>query len=277
MHYFPGFIIWDVSPNVFSFMEIPRWYGLCWAVGIALGFTVMRHIYQTEKRPVEAVEELGLYLILGTILGARIGHIVFYDPVHYWQNPIEILPISMHPTFHFTGLSGLASHGGGIGLILSSFFYARKYKVSFLWLLDRIAIIVPLCGALIRFGNLMNSEMAGIPTDVPWAFIFARIDPVPRHPAQLYESIYCALLFIFTYFIWRRKRDFLPEGMIFSVFITVLFSFRFIDEFFKINQESFENDLLLNMGQILSTPYIIGGLIGINLLSKKRILQTKHN
>ena len=255
------FIIWNVRPTVFESSEIPRWYGICWAVGIGLSMLIMRHIYKTEKRSLGEIDRLTIYLIVGTILGARLGHILFYDPVYYWQNPMEILPISFSPTFHITGLAGLASHGGAIGLIIAILLYSRKSGTNFFWLIDRIAIIAALSGAFIRFGNLMNSEMIGVPTSVPWAFIFTRVDSIPRHPAQLYESIYCFILFIITYQLWSKKRAQIPNGLIFSIFITILFSLRFVDEFFKINQEFFEDQLLINMGQILSIPFIIAGVI----------------
>jgi phosphatidylglycerol:prolipoprotein diacylglycerol transferase len=256
-----NYIIWNVRPEVFSWIDVPRWYGVCWAIGVLLSMTVARYIFNTEKRPDDEIDQLTLYLMIGTLIGARLGHILFYDPIHYWHHPIEILPISLNPSLHFTGLAGLASHGGGIGLITAAFIYAKRKSLDLFWLLDRIAIVVPLCGAFIRLGNLMNSEMIGIPSNMPWAFIFTNIDDVPRHPAQLYEAIYCGILFALMFFLWWHKRNLWQNGILFGVMITILFSLRFLDEFFKVNQESFEDSMVLNMGQILSLPFILIGLI----------------
>lgn len=256
-----SFIVWNVRTNVFPGLEIPKWYGLCWSLGIFLGYRVMRYIYKREGKPVEQLDILTTYVIIGTLIGARLGHILFYDPVYYWHHPIEILPIRLSPHFEFTGLSGLASHGGGIGIFLSIYLYCRKYKESYLWILDRMTIIVALVGAFVRFGNLMNSEMIGIPTNVPWAFIFTNVDSIPRHPAQLYESIFCIILFVFMFLFWQEKSTKIHDGFLLGVFMIMLFSFRFVDEYFKINQESFESELLINMGQILSIPFILIGVL----------------
>ncbi|GLU51801.1 prolipoprotein diacylglyceryl transferase [Dyadobacter frigoris] len=221
----------------------------------------MLYIYKKNGKPAEKLDILTTYVIIGTLLGARFGHILFYDPIYYWHHPIEILPIRLSPHFEFTGLSGLASHGGGIGIFLSIYLYCRKYKESYIWILDRITIIVALVGAFVRFGNLMNSEMIGIPTNVPWAFIFTNVDTIPRHPAQLYESIFCLFLFTLMFSIWKIKGDKIHDGFLLGVFLILLFSFRFIDEYFKIDQESFESVLLINMGQILSIPFILAGVL----------------
>jgi phosphatidylglycerol:prolipoprotein diacylglycerol transferase len=256
-----SFILWHVNPNVFPNLAIPKWYGLCWAAGIFLAHQVMIYIYNKEKKSLNQLDILATYMIIGTLLGARFGHIIFYDPMYYWHHPIEILPIRLSPNVAFTGLAGLASHGGGVGIFLSILLYCRKYKENYLKTLDRVTIAVALTGAFIRFGNLLNSEMIGIPTHVPWAFIFTSTDNIPRHPAQLYESVFCFFLFIFLFSIWKRKGDKVRDGFLLGVFLTMLFSFRFFDEFLKINQESFENDLLINMGQILSIPFIVVGIV----------------
>jgi phosphatidylglycerol:prolipoprotein diacylglycerol transferase len=256
-----NYIVWSVRPEVFSWSDIPRWYGIFWAMGVFLSISVSQYIFKTEKREPGEIEDLTLYLITGTLIGARLGHVLFYDPLHYWQHPIEILPVSLNPSFHFTGLEGLASHGGGLGLITAAFIFARRKKVDFLWLLDRIAVVVPLCGAFIRLGNLMNSEMIGVPSDMPWAFVFTHIDNIPRHPAQLYEAIYCGLLFWLVFHLWRSKHGKWKNGILFGLMISILFSLRFLDEFFKENQVNFEDGMLLNMGQLLSIPFVVAGLI----------------
>lgn len=255
-----SYILWHIRPEVFPGLAIPRWYGLCWAAGIWLSVYVMHRIFKADDRPAEEVDKLTLYLIIGTLAGARLGHVLFYDPVYYWHNPVEILPVSLHPTLHFTGFAGLASHGGGLGVLLAAYLFACKYRISYLWLLDRLAIIAPLCGAFIRLGNLVNSEMVGTPTDVPWAFIFPAVDALPRHPAQLYEAIYCIILFVLAYQFWKHRRHSWQQGTLTGLFLLILFTLRFIDEFVKVNQEAFEDGMWLNMGQLLSLPYILAGL-----------------
>jgi phosphatidylglycerol:prolipoprotein diacylglycerol transferase len=256
-----NYIIWNISPEVFPGLEVPRWYGVFWATGVLLSITVGRFIFKAEKRPADEVDKLSIYLIIGVIIGARLGHVLFYDPTYYWQHPIDILPISFNPSFHFTGLAGMASHGGGLGLLVAAYVFSRKSAIPFRWLLDRIAIVVPLCGSFIRLGNLMNSEMIGIPTDVPWAFVFMQVDGIPRHPAQLYEALYCLVLFAIAFYLWHCKRNEWQNGALAGLVVTVLFSLRFLDEFVKVNQESFEEGMPLNMGQILSIPFILIGLV----------------
>jgi len=255
-----SFIFWEVRSNVFPGFEVPKWYGLCWALGIFLGYQVMVYIYKKEHKSLNQLDKLTTYIIAGTLIGARLGHIIFYNPVYYLHHPVEILPIRLSPHFEFTGLAGLASHGGGIGISLSIYFYSKKYYENYLQILDRITIVVALTGAFIRFGNLMNSEMIGIPTNVPWAFIFSSVDKIPRHPAQLYESIFCLFLFVLMFSVWKIKANKLPDGFLLGIFLILLFSFRFFDEFFKVDQESFESNLLINMGQILSIPFILFGI-----------------
>lgn len=259
------YILWDVRSNVFPGLEIPKWYGLCWALGIFLGYQFMLYIYKKEGKSVEKLDILTTYIIIGTILGARLGHILFYDPIYYWHHLIEILPIRLSPHFEFIGLAGLASHGGGIGIFLSIYLYCRKYKENYLWILDRMTIIAALVGSFVRFGNLMNSEIIGIPTKMPWGFIFTSVDAIPRHPAQLYESVFCLFLFVVMFIIWKLKVTKIHNGFLSGIFLMLLFTFRFIDEYFKIDQESFESELIINMGQILSIPFILIGMLLIYL------------
>jgi prolipoprotein diacylglyceryl transferase len=160
---------------------------------------------------------------------------------------------------------GLASHGGAIGILTAIYLYCRKFKFGFLWLMDRLVIVVCFTGACIRVGNLMNSEILGIVTDVPWAFQFIQAYPRelsldPRHPAQLYEAIYCLIIMAIIFPIWKKKKAQLKEGFLFGLFMVLLFTLRFLDEFLKINQEQFEDSMALNMGQILSIPFVIAGI-----------------
>ena len=249
------FITWGVNPDIFEIpgIEHPvRWYGLSWAMAFYFSQLVMYHIYRIEQRSRQEVDRLTIYMVVASLVGARLGHVLFYDPLDYLAEPWRILAV-------WEG--GLASHGGAIGVLIALFFFARRTNVAYLWIVDRLVIVSALCGAFIRFGNLMNSEMVGTPTSLPWAFVFSRIDDVPRHPAQLYESLYCLLLFVGLFYLWARYRTQLPMGALTGFFLVTLFTLRFVDEFFKINQVSFEDDMLLNMGQLLSIPFVFAGVL----------------
>jgi prolipoprotein diacylglyceryl transferase len=226
-----------------------------------LGYQVMRKIYKHEHLSQDDLDKLTPYVALGAIIGARFGHIVFYDPAYYLENPIEILPIQTEPAFQFTGLAGLASHGGVMGVLFALYLYSRKYKKDFLWTLDRLTIAGSLLGGFIRLGNLMNSEMIGTPTQVPWAFVFSRIDQVPRHPAQLYEALFYLAFFSILFLLWKSKKVESQKGFLFGLGVSSIFAQRFLMEFLKENQVTFEENLLLNMGQILSLPLIAIGIL----------------
>ncbi|ARS34088.1 prolipoprotein diacylglyceryl transferase [Pontibacter actiniarum] len=250
-----NYILWNVDPDIFSIGPLTiRWYGLLFALGFVFGQRILTKIYVAEGRTEGDVDVITLYMIIGTVIGARLGHTLFYAPDYYLSNPIEILKI-------WEG--GLASHGATIGILFALWLFSRKQKFDYMWVLDRIVIVVALGGALIRMGNLMNSEIIGRPTDVPWAFEFVRLGEnpvVPRHPTQLYESLSVFALFVLLYWLWSKYKSALPKGLLFGIFVTALFTFRFLVEFLKENQEAFEDNLTLNMGQILSIPLIIAGL-----------------
>jgi len=257
------YIHWNPSPEIFTIPIIHwpvRWYGLMWALSFILSHFILSRVYKTEGRKIEDLDNLTLYVMLGTIIGARLGHCLFYDPVYYLTHPLDILKI-------YEG--GLASHGGAIGILLSIWLYVKKTKENIWWLLDRIVLVVPLAGMLIRIGNLMNSEIIGKPTHLPFAFIFESVDNIPRHPSQLYEAIYVGILFIVFIYLWKNKRNEVAPGFMFGLFCVVLFTFRFLIEFLKENQEAFEDQLPLNMGQILSIPFILMGLYIIITRRKK--------
>ncbi len=377
-----NFIIWTGSPELFSFDspigEISlRWYGILFALGFLLSQQLLYFIHRREGKPDSDVETLTIYMIVATIIGARLGHVIFYQPEIIWQDPLGvILPFEFSPNFRFTGLQGLASHGAAIGILFALWLYSRqKVKVlaedgktvlrterrpnqNYLQVLDRIVILVALTGCLIRLGNFFNSEILGKPTDLPIGIVFAqqahravmgdrsrssnpveaatiKADPegvagggkvpllllvlfkpgyteqevpyfmngdlqerlyyspesvegpkgfglryttirdeqsnqvlarvilngIRRHPAQLYESISCLILFAFLFALWNKYRINLPEGRIFGWFLVILWSLRFAYEFLKENQVSFEDKLPLNMGQLLSIPLIIIGIL----------------
>jgi phosphatidylglycerol---prolipoprotein diacylglyceryl transferase len=263
---FDLFIEWDPRPEIFTIPGIDwpvRWYGLMWALAFISSHFIMNRVYKAEGRTDKQLDTLTLYIIIGTILGARLGHCLFYGPWFdetlengaviegYLSHPLNMLKV-------YEG--GLASHGGAIGIITAMLLYCRKTKESWLWLFDRLIIVVPLAGACIRIGNLINSEIIGTVTSVPWAFIFVQEDAMPRHPAQLYEAVYCVFLFILMYWLWKNKREKFGAGFMFGLFCVLLFAERFLDEFVKENQVEFENHNLLNMGQVLSIPFILVGI-----------------
>lgn len=246
-------IWWQVSPEIVKLGPFSlRWYGLLFALAFVLGYLILTKVYKKERKPLEDLEKLSIYVILGTVIGARLGHCFFYDPAYYLTNPVEILKVWK---------GGLASHGASIGILAALYLFSKKKKgQSMIWILDRLVIVVALGGALIRLGNLFNSEIIGKATDLPWAFIFVRVDEIPRHPTQLYESLFYFLSFIILYWIYNKKSFSLKPGFMFGLFLILIFGFRFFVEFLKENQSAFESALPINMGQILSIPFILLGL-----------------
>lgn len=246
-------IRWDVSPEIVQIGPFSlRWYGLLFALSFLIGLQLMRWIYGREKKPVADVEQLFIYVLIGTTVGARLGHCLFYDPVYYLSNPLEILKIWR---------GGLASHGAAVGILTALWLYARSRKGQpFLWVVDRVVITVALAGCFIRLGNLFNSEILGTATDLPWAFIFVSEDNVPRHPVQLYESIAYLLIFIglFTYYRWLGGN--IPHGLFLGLFLASIFGFRFFAEFVKERQAAYGMGFPLSVGQLLSIPAVAAGL-----------------
>ncbi|MCC9017628.1 MULTISPECIES: prolipoprotein diacylglyceryl transferase [Flavobacterium] len=271
-----GILNWDADPVIFWITDsFPlKYYGAFFACGLLLGYAIVRNIYKKENLSLDNLDSLLVYVIVGTILGARLGHCFFYEPSYFLQHPIEILlPIQkVAGVYKFVGYQGLASHGGSIGVLIAMVLYCRKYKVKFLWLLDKMAIGVPVTGAFIRFGNFMNSEIYGKPTNGNWGVVFQRDDLIPRHPTQLYEAFAYLLIFVILLMMYKSEKIRKTDGLIFGYFLMLLFLARFIIEFFKENQEAFENSMLINMGQILSIPFILIGLGLIVWKSKKNVL-----
>jgi prolipoprotein diacylglyceryl transferase len=274
---FLDLISWDPSPEIFTIPGINwpvRWYGLMWAMAFIVSHFFMNRVFKAEGRTEKDLDSLTLYIILGTVIGARLGHCLFYGPWfdEFSSNGILINegylshPLNMLKVYE----GGLASHGGAIGIVIAMILYCRKMKESWLWLFDRLVIVVPLAATFIRIGNLINSEIIGTVTNVPWAFVFRQEDDLPRHPAQLYEAVFCFFLFILMYQLWKNKRHSFGPGFMFGLMCVLLFTERIVDEFFKENQASFENDLPLNMGQLLSIPFI---LIGIYMMIRSRKLE----
>lgn len=247
---------WNVNPEIFriGFFAL-RWYSLLFMISFIVGVYLFNRFFRIEGKPAEDVDHLLMYMLFSTIIGARLGHCLFYDPAYYLSNPVKILMV-------WEG--GLASHGAAIGIPIGAWLYSRKRpEQPFLWLIDRIVIAVAISGFFIRLGNFFNSEIIGAPTDAPWAVIFDRVDQIPRHPSQLYESLAYLGIFIILLLIYNKKREKTEHGLLLGLFLILTFTFRFFVEFVKADQSAFEAGMVLNMGQILSIPAV---LIGAGLL-----------
>ena len=293
-------INWNPNPELFDlFGHVPvRYYGLLWVIGIACSYFVVRYQYKDKKIGDDKFEPLFFYCFFGILIGARLGHCLFYQPEYYLHHFWEmILPIQFLPDggWKWTGYAGLASHGGTLGLIIALWMYCRKTKMHYMDVLDMIAVATPVTACCIRLANLMNSEIIGKPADVPWAFVFERVDMLPRHPAQLYEAIAYFIFFLGMVYLYRRgqkqqenklETDFsttkakstavqtgatLPyhRGFFFGLCLTEIFVFRFFIEFLKEDQVDFESAMTLNMGQWLSIPFILIGVYFMCFHGKK--------
>lgn len=263
-------IYWNINPEIFRIGGFAlRYYSIMFAMAFYFSYLVLSKIYIKENVSISLLKKLAIFVFVGTLAGARLGHTLFYEFGYYKDHLLEmILPFRMYSNgeFEFTGYQGLASHGGAIGIIFAVAWYCRKYKQSFLWILDRLVIVVPLSAFFIRIGNLFNSEIIGKPTNASWAFIFERVDMIPRHPAQLYEAILYLFIFIILSYLYQNNVPNFKEGFLLGCFFAMLFTVRFFIEFVKEKQEAFENTLPINMGQILSIPFI---MIGVYLIVSK--------
>lgn len=272
MNHLLATINWNPNPELLKVFGISiRYYGLLWAVGIFLAYLVVHYQFRDKKIGEDKFEPLFFYCFFGIVLGARLGHCLFYQPDYYLSHPVEmLLPIKFLPGggWKFTGYEGLASHGGTIGLIIALWLYVRKTKLNYIDVLDMIAVATPITACFIRLANLMNSEIIGKATDVPWAFVFEREDMIPRHPAQLYEAIAYFCFFLITMYLYKNYSKKVHRGFFFGLCLTLIFTFRFFIEFLKENQVNFEDGMTLNMGQWLSIPFIIIGVTSI-LLGKR--------
>jgi prolipoprotein diacylglyceryl transferase len=260
-------IPWDVNPEIFRIGSFAvRWYGLLFASSFLFGYVIMNRIFKNENLGEAVLDRLTIYMAIGVIIGARLGHCLFYEPGYYLRHPLEIILI-------YKG--GLASHGAAIGILTAVWFFARKEKKDYLWVLDRIAIVVALSGFLIRMGNLMNSEIYGIETTVPWGFVFLRNHEVaPKHPTQIYEGLAYLMIFFLLFRIYWSKKGEHYQGLLISLATTLIFIARFFIEFLKEDQVAFEATMKLNMGQLLSIPFILLGIGGIywSLKTKKKAI-----
>ncbi len=262
------YIDWNPSIEAFHIGSFAmRWYALCWLIGLLSAYFIVRRLYNEQKIKSELFEPLFIYCFVGILIGARLGHCLFYEPDYFLSSGKHIvemlLPIRFleYGGWKFTGYAGLASHGGTLGLMIALWLYVRRSKLPIWQVLDNIAIATPVTACFIRLGNLMNSEIIGKVTDVPWAFVFEQVDMQPRHPGQLYEAIAYAILFFIGWYIYRKKPQKVGTGFFFGLCLTYIFTARFFIEYTKEVQEAFEASLPLDMGQILSIPFIIIGIL----------------
>lgn len=246
-------IPWNVNPEIFRIGNFAvRWYGLLFASGFVFGYYIMRRIFKNEGLGDATLDRLTVYMAIGTIVGARLGHCFFYEPEYYLAHPLEILKV-----WH----GGLASHGAAIGILLALWLFVRKEKKPFIWIIDRVVIVVALAGVLIRLGNLMNSEIYGVETTLPWGFVFLRNgENAPKHPTQIYEALAYLITFGILMRIYWKNMGKQKPGLLFGLFLIFVFGSRFFVEYIKEDQVAFEAGMKLNMGQWLSIPLVVAGI-----------------
>jgi len=258
----PLSINWNLNPEIFPLGPFSvRWYGLLFAAAIYLGFVIIEKMFKKEGHNQVIIDRLAFYTVVGLILGARLGHCFFYEPEFYLAHPLEILKI-----WH----GGLASHGAAIGIITALILFSKKSKLNFFYVLDRIVVVVALGGFFVRMGNLMNSEIYGIVTDLPWGFVFLQNhETLPKHPTQIYEALAYLFIFIFLFKLYKKGVGKMANGNLFGWFLILVFGVRFFVEFIKNDQVAFEQTMALNMGQWLSIPFVLIGL-GILLYNNSK-------
>lgn len=263
-------IHWSADPVIFHIGSFGlRWYSLLFAVGFISAYFILLKMFRREGVNPSYLDKLTIYCFIALLVGLRFGHCIFYEWSYYKDHLLEIvLPWNLE-TGKFTGYQGLASHGGAIGILLGLWLYCYKTKVNPVWILDRLVIVIPLVGACVRCGNLMNSEIYGVETSLPWGFIYERNhETVPKHPTQLYEALSYLIIFASLLIYYVRKKGKIRPGMSFGIFLTALFGIRFLIEFIKQDQVAFEQGMTLNMGQLLSIPFILAGIVFIVLSVK---------
>ena len=274
-------VVWNPELELFRLFGLPvRYYSLMWCIGLVAAYFLVRKFFKDRKISDDTFEPLFVYCFLGILIGARLGHCIFYQPDYYlssFEHIIEmLLPIAFTPNgVKMVGYAGLASHGGTIGIFIAIYLYCRKYKVKLLEVVDMICVATPFTAGCIRIGNLMNSEIVGKATGTDWGFIFAALgEDFPRHPAQLYEAIAYFIIFIISILIYKKHKDMVGSGFYFGFCLATIFTFRFFVEFCKEVQVDFEEGMALDMGQILSIPFILIGAYliyrGIKLKKKKQ-------
>lgn len=268
------YINWNIDPEIFRIGGFAlRYYSILFMLAFVFSYWFLYEIFKLEKVSTDILSPLLIYVFLGTLIGARLGHTLIYEFDYYRHHLLEIIlpfQINSRGAYEWTGYQGIASHGAAVGILVSLGLYSKKYKLSFLWVLDRLVIVVALSAFFIRLGNLFNSEIIGNPTELNWAFIFERVDTIPRHPAQLYEAILYLTAFFALWVLYNKQSKLFQNGYLFGYSLIILFTIRFFVEFLKADQEAFESEWLLNLGQLLSIPFILLGIIMVVLKSKPR-------
>jgi len=266
-------IHWDPSIGIDLGFITLRYYSMMFLIAFAGGYYIMKNVFKAENANQEALDKVLIYTIVGTLLGARLGHVIFYQAELFLQDPLSVfLPFQFVPEFKFTGFRGLASHGAAIGIFIAMVLYSRKVvKRHVLWVLDRIVLPVSFGGVFVRIGNFLNSEIVGKPTNSDFGVVFVQLgEDFPRHPAQLYESVGYLILFIILFLVyWQTKRS-QTRGFLFGLFFTLLWTIRFLVEYVKAPQVPERADWLFNTGQLLSLPLIAIGILLLVLASKKK-------
>jgi len=260
-------VVWNFSPTLISIGSFElRYYGLMWALGFAVSMFLFIRIIRREGYPEKMFDSIFWYAVLSCIIGSRLGHCLFYEPAEYLKEPLKILKI-------WEG--GLASHGAAVGMLVGLWLFSRKNRMPYIWSLDRIMIAVAISGALVRLGNLFNSEIYGVQTDLPWGFIFVRTgETMPKHPTQIYEALCYLIGFaILLWLYYKRDTARRRPGFMFGLGLVIIFLSRFLIEYIKMPQESFEHGMLLDMGQLLSLPFIVTGIVFMALALRKPALQ----
>ena len=257
----PLSIVWDPNPIAFSIGSLEvAWYGISWAAALLIALWIYTRMVKCEGLDPRIIDSGFLYGVLATVIGSRLGHCLFYEPQEYLLDPF----MSDFPWIKLLDIrgGGMASHGAAVGLLIGLWLFVRKWKLPYIWVLDRVAVMVPIGGALVRLGNLMNSEIYGDPTSLPWGFIFVQNgETLPMHPTQIYEAVaYLAIFLLLAHLYWRTQLAQQKRGVIFGLFLILLFAVRFVIESIKLPQEAWEQNMALNMGQILSLPFIVAGV-----------------
>lgn len=257
----PLAIHWNVDPVIINIGSFGlRWYSLGFLVAFLLGYYIIERMFKQENVKEDYLGSLFLYIFLAILIGARLGHCLFYEPDYFLTSEHWVEIVWPFQNGRYTGFQGLASHGAAIGILVGLWLYQRKYGLNLWWFLDRLVVVVALGGAFVRLGNLFNSEIYGVETSLPWGFVFERNgETVPKHPTQLYESLSYFLIFGVSIWYYIRKKGQFKTGTIFGWWLVALFGVRLLIEFVKNDQVDFEAGMALNMGQLLSLPFIIGG------------------
>jgi len=263
------YFIWDVSPNIFEIGSFAlRWYGVLFVAAFFLGLYLFKWIYKREGKDPTLLDTLLIYVVVGTVVGARLVHCLAYEPQFYLANPIEILMVHK---------GGLASHGGMVGILIALFIFSKRHNESFLWLLSRMTIPGALAAVFVRIGNFFNSEILGLPSTQPWAVIFERVDMIPRHPVQLYEALSYLSLLIILIFIYRKVSPLVATKILPGIFLIYMFSARFLLEYTKTKQEAYTLCSYFTTGQMLSIPLVLIGIVWIIVALKNNTKIKRDN